>query len=533
MVKHRRHAPKCANTKMPEGLTEELRMRILALPDNVKTSYLKEECFSKFVSSDTDAPENRRQAAIRKWLSVERDNEATNERLLLTPAEYNILPRVPFDRFVTFCQSMIVSIIGETAPLESLIGSFSGGASTSRPRTESYPASKYLGKAHATARCLDLFSTLVDELPGWLAAEPISPEIVSGNVLFTVPKKTDIDRVACKEPDLNMFIQKGIGSHFRECLRRIGINLNDQSINRSLARTGSISRELATFDLSSASDSVTTGLVQLLLPECWFTLLDSVRSHVTVIDGEEHRNEMFSSMGNGFTFELESLLFYTLTRAIAYFRGSRGIVSVYGDDIICPVGISTYLPFVFSYFGFSVNPDKSFVEGPLRESCGGHYYDGYDITPFYVKKPIVTLLDVIDVANKVRQWATEGLSSILNPEVDDLWTWLASHIPSRLWGGDDTNSKYQLVAYAPSSHRLVEQTIRKDNGTGGYYHWLNATWERTDLRDGVNTSFRSVSKSVYRLRKVRHSAVPALPTLFLSELRQQPSMVTSDCDQSA
>lgn len=502
MAQQSRRAQRCANTKMPEGLTEQVIARINDLPSSVATDYLKSELLTKFVSDDTDPPLTRRTRAINKWLATERDNEATNDRLFLTPEDFMIMPRVSYGSFVSFCQSLIIDIIGETVPEEALIGSFSGGASTSRPRTESHPASKYLGKTHATASAYEVFfDQVVEELPGWLLDGDIDPIVVPGNVMFTVPKKTDIDRCAAKEPDLNMFIQKGAGSYISKCLRRIGINLNDQSRNRSLARSGSLTGDLVTFDLSSASDSVTSELVFTLLPVCWYTFLDSVRSRVTIIDGQEHQNHMFSSMGNGFTFELESLLFYVLTRAICHFDGVRGVVSVYGDDIICPTGIADILPYVFKYFGFTVNSDKSCTSGPLRESCGGHYYNGTDITPFYLKDPIKRLTDLIDIANKVRNWAFFDCHSILNPEVEDLWFWLKSMIPSDLWGGWNTESIYQLASPDMPRHRLVEEETRKRTGKGGYYHWLNATWDREELRDGVSTSLRTITSSRFRDRK--------------------------------
>jgi hypothetical protein len=459
-----------------------------------------------------------------KWLAAERDNEATNERLLQTPEDFQILPRVPFDRFIGQCCGIIAGIIGDTPPTEALIGSFSGGASTSRCRTESHPAFKYLGKAHITRRALPVFLDLVEELPGWLNAQNrLLIEEVPGNVLFTVPKKTDIDRVACKEPDLNMFIQKGIGSFIRKRLRTIGINLNDQSINRSLAHRGSVTNDLATLDLSSASDSVTQGLVALLLPETWYTLLDSVRSHVTIIDGEEHLNEMFSSMGNGFTFELESLLFYAIARTVAYFRGVPGVISVYGDDIICPTEMSSYLTFVLGYLGFQVNLEKSFTEGPFRESCGGHYYYGRDITPFHIRKPIKTMPDLIDVANKLREWASDKVPGdhyceVLDPEIEEIWLWLKGFVPDVLWGGSDTSFKYQLVSHDTPKMRIQEDTRRGSTGTGGYYHWLNATWGRTALTDGVSTSSRLTNLGRYRLRSVLQTAVTRLPAYFLHEL---------------
>ncbi len=532
MAQHRRQARKCANTKMPDGLTEELIRRINDLPDDRKTAYLKSEILSKFVSSDTDAPETRKARAINKWLATERNNEATNDRLFLTPREHSLVPGVSFGRFVDFCQSLIISVIGETAPLEALIGSFSGGASTSRPRTESHPAGKYLGKADATQRCLELFEDLLsDEMDGWLRdGDIIQPNIVPGNVMFTVPKKTDIDRVCCKEPDLNMFIQKGIGNFLRRKLRsEIGINLNDQSINRSLAREGSITDRLATFDLSSASDSISSELVSLLIPECWFTLLDSVRSPVTIIDGEEHRNHMFSSMGNGFTFELQSLLFWAMTKTICYLTGTRGRVSIYGDDIICPSDISAQLPVIFEYFGFAINLDKSFYEGDFRESCGGHYSDGYDITPFYVNRPIAKLTDIIEIANKLRQWADiKNGFSMLDPCVYDTWLWLKNFVPPRLWGGDDTNSIYQLVSPDEGGFRLVEETVKKQTGEGGYYHWLNATWDRTGPSDGIQMSQRSVTRNRFRLRPVRRTEVTRLQKLFYQEQLLAPSM--SSCE---
>jgi len=528
------HRPRSAKRmfrepELPLDLTLLLKEKLSQLPSSVKTDYLNSEVFSKFVSEDTDPPEVRKQRAINKWLAAERDNEATTDRLLTTHAEYNILPRVPFSSFVEKCRSTIVEIIGETPPVDALIGSFSGGSSTSRSRAFSHPANKYHGKAHVTERCLELFTdVIVGEVPGWINAQTslnLAVEVVPGNVMFTVPKKTDIDRCACKEPDLNMFVQKGIGSYLRKCLLRSGINLNDQSINRSLACKGSQDGSLATLDLSSASDSVTTELVYMLLPMTWFTLLDSVRSHVTIIDGEEHRNHMFSSMGNGFTFELESLLFYVISRTVTYFRGTRGVVSVYGDDIIVPSAAAHYVSFALSHFGFQVNPDKSHTEGPFRESCGGHYWNGVDITPFYVRKPINHIADLIDIANKLRHWGdlrigTELFSSVIDPAIEEIWLWLKGFVPNILWGGADCTFKYQLVSLDSPKSRLHEKTDRKTSGYGGYPQWLNATWARSGLSEAVQTSSRTTSRGSLELLPVLNTTVPRLEALFIHELER-------------
>jgi hypothetical protein len=517
----KRKKPLKTSFELPKDLTELLIQKIEGLRPSVKADYLKSVFLSKYVSKSTASPLVRRNAAIRKWLAVEMDNDATSDRLLITPAEYNILPRVSFAAFTEWCREYIRDIIGDTPPIEALIGAFSGGASTSRSRTQSQPSSKYLGKAHATLEGLESFALLSDELPSWLGVENwVQPDLVLGNVMFTVPKKTDIDRVACKEPDLNMFIQKGIGDFFRKRLRRVRINLNDQSINRSLAQRGSLTGELATLDLSNASDSVTGELVALLLPETWYTLLDSVRCRVTIINGEEHRNHMFSSMGNGFTFELESLLFYVLTRATAFFTGRRGVVSIYGDDIICPTDLSRDLIWVLQWFGFAVNTDKSFWEGPFRESCGGHYWNGTDITPFYIKGPIESMDSLIDVANKLRKWAEIPGLSILDPDVEPIWFWLKGLIPSYLWGGENLSFKYQLVSNDIPVLRLSEKKKKRDAGTGGYFHWLNTTWERTRfIEEGVKTStYTQPANEPLELKKVRKPTVPRLSAHFLKEV---------------
>lgn len=503
-------------------LTAYVRSELQKFDTTVRSEYLKTECFSKYVSSETDSPELRRSRAISKWLETESKNELTNERILTTCEAYQILPHVPFSKFISWCRDYIRDIIGDTPPIEALIGSFSGGASTSRSRIVSHPANKYVGLAHITEPCLLWWNLLSEELPGWLGQElcDLKHEVVRGNVLFTVPKKTDIDRVACKEPDLNMFIQKGIGNHFRNSLRRIGINLNDQSRNRSLAQLGSATGSLATLDLSSASDSVSTEFVALMLPEIWFSLLNCTRSQVTIIDGDEHQNHMFSSMGNGFTFELESLLFYVLGRATAYFTRTRGIVSVYGDDIICPTDMSQDFIWVLQYFGFSVNPDKSFTSGPFRESCGGHFHLGYEITPFYIKAPIENIIDIIAVANKLRWWLSDCGS--MDPQGEPLWLFLKSLVPKCLWGGEDTSFKYQLVSLDTPSHRIFEDTQKRSTGIGGYFQWLNATWDRAHESDGISTSLRSTTCNRFRLRRVRNSAVPRLQAWFDHELGYVP-----------
>jgi hypothetical protein len=307
-----------------------------------------------------------------------------------------------------------------------------------------------------------------------------------------------------------MFMQKGVGDAIRSRLRRVGIDLNDQSRNRELAREGSINDLLATIDLSSASDSIAYSLVESIVPIAWFSLLSGLRSPITTIDGDDHVNAMFSSMGNGFTFELESLIFYSLARATAYFMNEKGTISVYGDDIIIPASLCPDLTYVLEFCGFSVNTEKSFSSGPFRESCGGHYYYGSDITPFYLRAPLNDLTDIIHIANQIRLWSertgfsfSTGNTSYgeLNPALKSLWETLAGVVPQVLWGANEPGRAALITEHFPRK-RLVSVEKKHDTGLGGYLHWHTTFWKRDTVYDGetIRLSERSSSLGKFRIR---------------------------------
>lgn len=454
-----------ANTRLPEGCATIVRGLTEFLSDgrgSPSTDYLTEQYLSKFLDEELTPASERRSNAIQKWFSVEEKNRVVNARFRNIDMGYNILPRISIARFLKFARRLSSNILG---PLKDsiVLGQFSGGASTSRRRTKSHPALKFLGEAHLTEEAWKYLDTLYREAPMLQQYSfPTSFREVEGAVLFTVAKKTDIDRCACKEPDINMYLQKGVGSHIRRRLRAFNINLNDQSVNRRLAWQGSISNDLATLDLSSASDTICIEVVRAILPTDWFEYLNDIRSQVVDVDGTLVRTEMFSSMGNGFTFELESLLFYVLMRAASYFEGIPGVISVYGDDLIIPSELYDPAVWILSEFGFTVNQDKSFHEGPFRESCGGHYSNGEDVTPFYLKREATHLTDVIRVANQLRRWACADPSRRYSmPSIYNVWTLLASFVPRDLWGGRDYNSDTQLVSPHSPINRLVRLTREK------------------------------------------------------------------------
>lgn len=503
-----------ANASLSESATTalvELLNGFDESDDSFAVNYLRSEYLSKYLDESVVPAEARRSAAIAKWMHQDQVlNRETNQSLTSVDPDFNILPRVTWKKFVKFARQVISQILG---PLDDsiVVGDFSGGATTSRSRRVSQRANKFTPKADATEGCFPYVDVLHRESE--LIREYglfTSLNEVRGAKLFTVPKKSDIDRCACKEPDFNMYLQKGAGNLIRRNLRRAGINLNDQSKNRDLAKLGSLTGELATLDLSSASDSISIEAVRLLLPSDWFEYLNSIRSQEVEVDGTFVRTEMFSSMGNGFTFELESLIFYSLVRSVSYFEGSQGIVSVYGDDIICPVGIYDLTVFVLGRFGFVVNQKKSFSSGGFRESCGGHYYYGHDVTPFYLKRKPERLTDAIRIINQFRRWIFADPSRQYElPATYNMWLSLANLVRKDLWGGDDYAVDTQLVAPVPPTRKLIRLAKdRKDDPTGSYLAWHHSNRKREmnpsqDSFDPVNTS------NSCRLRAVsRHGTLP-------------------------
>lgn len=228
--------------------------------------------------------------------------------------------------------------------------------------------------------------------------------VVSSSVLDTVPKTAEVDRVICKEPAGNAFLQQGVRQYIRKRLKRFGVDLSDQTVNQRLARFASKDGSMATLDLSAASDTISLELVWLLLPSTWAEYLDDLRSPSTLLpDGTTVKLEKFASMGNAYTFELESLIFWAIAQTLCDdVEGSS--CSVFGDDIIISTNLAHKLTEQLVAYGFSINAEKSFVTGPFRESCGGYYNTGESVKPIFQKNICNTPQETIRFHNRLRRW---------------------------------------------------------------------------------------------------------------------------------
>jgi hypothetical protein len=219
-----------------------------------------------------------------------------------------------------------------------------------------------------------------------------------------------------------MYVQKGLGTAIRRRLRKVGIDLDDQTLNQNHAREGSISGDRATIDLSMASDTISYEIVRLLLPPDWLLALEQCRSPVGVLpSGDKVVYRKFSSMGNGYTFELESLIFWALTWAVTFLHdGDMSLIGVYGDDLIVDTNVVQPLTDVLSYCGFTTNVSKTHIDGPFRESCGKHYFNGIDVTPFFVKKPVDNLSELFKFHNRLYRWRNRVAKMMLPLQLEQL-----------------------------------------------------------------------------------------------------------------
>lgn len=216
-----------------------------------------------------------------------------------------------------------------------------------------------------------------------------------GNRFAAVPKTAKTDRGIAIECTLNVYFQLALGRSIRSSLRRrAGWNLDHaSSIHREMARKASVDGSWATIDLSNASDSLCKNLVRVLLQDTpWLERMEDLRSTHTFFDGKWHLLEKFSSMGNGYTFELETSVFACLISSCLELQGSGGLLGhdfyVFGDDIIVRTEYAESVIAVLGWAGFKVNKEKTFTSGSFRESCGGDFFLGHPVRGFYLKSDL-------------------------------------------------------------------------------------------------------------------------------------------------
>jgi len=267
--------------------------------------------------------------------------------------------------------------------------------------------------------------------------------------VITVPKTLKTPRVIAVEPVAMQYAQQAIAESLVTHLEgktnpyRWIIGFTDQDPNRFMARKGSLMGDLATLDLSEASDRVSNQLVRALV-EPWSHVsgaIDAARSRKADVPGHGVvRLAKFASMGSALCFPVEAMVFCTivlcgiedgLNRRMSrkLIHELKGKVRVYGDDIIVPTDFAAAVTQALEDFGLRVNKGKSFWNGRFRESCGKEYYAGEDVSIVRVRTLLPTrqqdsreLISTVSLRNQLYKAGYWKVVEALDPFLESILT---------------------------------------------------------------------------------------------------------------
>lgn len=179
-----------------------------------------------------------------------------------------------------------------------------------------------------------------DYLPGDPHLATIVARLLSGGELpdlalnalkaVLVPKTWKIHRMITPLTLLALFYSYGIGGIITDRLAEAGLDITKlQRVHQRLIQRFSRRKHTtfyggshATGDLSAASDSLVSELLNRILPRDWYRAIRKTFSHQIEIDGRMNYTASVLPMGNGLTFPVETLVFYSLLKAIGELTGT-------------------------------------------------------------------------------------------------------------------------------------------------------------------------------------------------------------------
>jgi len=385
--------------------------------------------------------DTRKRQAMRKYIECEKDVLATSNRL--SPIDLERFHRVStllFDRVFKHMDLLIQ--MGELTPkhgpgvtADKLLGN-------QKYRQYTWPA-----------RLQEMFPSLDHLLPSpnfvWELekVDILEPDAEIPVRVVSVPKTLKTPRIIGIEPTAMQYAQQAILPVILDGLARdynldAMLGFDDQTPNQRMARKGSLNGELATLDLSDASDRVSNQLVCELFTEhpSLYKAVQACRSLRADVPGHGIVSlSKFASMGSALCFPMEAMVFLTLifmgiedglSRPLNRkdVKHLRDQVRVYGDDIIVPVRFVHSVVESLQLFGAVVNSRKSFWNGKFRESCGKEYYAGEDVSIVRVREAFpntrrdaAEVISLVSLRNQLYfagywstcEWLDEKISGLL------------------------------------------------------------------------------------------------------------------------
>ena len=303
----------------------------------------KAEILKKYCSEDQDK-EKLESDTFHKFLEINRHMIETNRGLekTLPWTATNIRASTPtMDRIHLRARALMYEILTPFTEEEwHLECKNSGGSSVGVPYRDTSVEAKFTFPMTVTKDCLPYMerywrtnTQLARAIRNFNRAYPLvdNPyQTVRGSRATTVDKTTDKRRMICVEPTCNMFLQQGLMQMLYKRMRVFGLDVETlPERNKYLAYISSIIGNLATIDWSSASDTVSSKLIEWLLPPMWLEVVTKTRSHFTTIGGRSVKLAMVSTMGNAVTFPLETLVFWTYAHAVHHTITDPGNISLF------------------------------------------------------------------------------------------------------------------------------------------------------------------------------------------------------------
>lgn len=340
------------------------------------------------------------------------------------------------------------------------------------------------------------------------------------SVLVCVPKSMTKNRTISKEPTTLQFLQQDLFAAFDDYFNNhpCHIDLHDQDRSRKLALKGSRDASYATIDLSSASDSVSLAVLEILFGDLplYYPLI-ATRSREVLVENHDGSisktivTRKFAPMGSAVCFPVECMVFATICEAAIRLTAGRASHKndyvVYGDDIVIRTEFAANCVSLLTLLGFVVNAGKSFgiperhLDSVLsddclrfREACGIEAVNGVDVTPLRLSRRLVSLtqndsdhqaglgVGFVDLLNRSFLFGYSTLRQFVNWKLSS-HRWYRACL--RIARSEYTEFATAIAMARPSWVTVAVPFVIVDDATDTQWRAYNARFDRNLWRTSV------------------------------------------------